>query len=88
MTELPDEPWQKVGTDLIHLDGKNYLLVIDNISNYPEMALLPTISAICVKRHIKYLPDGEFLRLSTVTMGPVAAARSSRVFQRSMIFNM
>lgn len=52
ITDLSDEPWQKVGTDLFHLDGKNYLLVIDYCSNYPE-ALLPNMSATSVIRHIK-----------------------------------
>lgn len=53
ITDLPQEPWQKVGTDLFHLDGKNYLLVIDYLSNYPEMALLPSMSATSVIRHMK-----------------------------------
>ncbi|KAI7804246.1 hypothetical protein IRJ41_003255 [Triplophysa rosa] len=44
----PSEPWQEIGTDLFFLDGKNYLLVIDYLSNYPEMALLPNTSAACV----------------------------------------
>ena len=52
ITDLPDEPWQKVGTDLFHLDGKNYLLVIDYLSNYPEIALLTSMSATCVIKHI------------------------------------
>ena len=53
ITDLPDEPWQKVGTDLFHLDGKNYLLVIDYLSNYPEIALLFSMSATCVIKHMK-----------------------------------
>ena len=53
ITEIPDEPWQKIGTDLFYLDGKNYLLVIDYLSNYPEIALLPNMSAACVIRHMK-----------------------------------
>uniref|UniRef100_A0A3Q2Q1F1 Integrase catalytic domain-containing protein n=1 Tax=Fundulus heteroclitus TaxID=8078 RepID=A0A3Q2Q1F1_FUNHE len=53
ITEIPDEPWQKVGTDLFYLDGKNYLLVIDYLSNYPEIALLPNMSAACVIKHMK-----------------------------------
>ena len=56
-TDLPDELWQKVGTDLFHLDGKNYLLVIDYLSNYPEMALLPNMSATCVIKHMKSIPQ-------------------------------
>ena len=27
--EMPNEPWQKVGTDLFHVNGKDFLLVID-----------------------------------------------------------
>lgn len=33
MTDLPDEHWQKVGTDLFHLDGKENLLVIITFQN-------------------------------------------------------
>ncbi|KAF7641973.1 hypothetical protein LDENG_00266950 [Lucifuga dentata] len=50
--DLPEKPWQKVGTNLFHLDGKNYLLAIDYLSNY-EMALLPSMSATCVINHMK-----------------------------------
>lgn len=32
---------------------KNYLLVIDYLSNYPEMVLLPSLSATCVISHMK-----------------------------------
>ena len=53
LTEIPNEPWQKIGTDLFYLDGKNYLLVIDYLSNYPEIALLPNMSASCVIKHMK-----------------------------------
>uniref|UniRef100_A0A672Q3W0 Integrase catalytic domain-containing protein n=1 Tax=Sinocyclocheilus grahami TaxID=75366 RepID=A0A672Q3W0_SINGR len=53
VSEQPDEPWQKVGTDLFFLDGKNYLIVIDYLSNYPEIALLPSTSAASVVTHMK-----------------------------------
>ncbi|KAL1264137.1 hypothetical protein QQF64_004492 [Cirrhinus molitorella] len=49
----PSEPWQKIATDLFTLDGKNYLLVIDYLSNYPEIALLTNTSSACVITHIK-----------------------------------
>ena len=38
--EKPTEPWRKVGTDLFHLNGQDYLLMIDYHSNYPKIALL------------------------------------------------
>ncbi|KAL0152959.1 hypothetical protein M9458_051737 [Cirrhinus mrigala] len=53
ISDQPDEPWQKVGTDLFFLDGQNCLLVIDYLSNYPEIALLSSTSAAGVVTHMK-----------------------------------
>ncbi|XP_040915366.1 uncharacterized protein K02A2.6-like [Toxotes jaculatrix] len=53
ITDLPTAPWQKVGTDLFHLHGKDYLLVIDYYSNYPEVAQLSSTSAQSVITHMK-----------------------------------
>lgn len=45
VTDVPTAPWHKVGMDLFHLKGKDYLVVIDYYSHYPEMALhLPAVS--------------------------------------------
>ncbi len=46
--DLPTSPWEKVGMDLFHLKGNNYLVVIDYYSNYPELALLSNMSTKCV----------------------------------------
>lgn len=40
LAEVPTAPWHKVGMDLFHLKGKDYLVVMDYYSNFPEMALL------------------------------------------------
>uniref|UniRef100_A0A8C8DE10 Gypsy retrotransposon integrase-like protein 1 n=1 Tax=Oryzias sinensis TaxID=183150 RepID=A0A8C8DE10_9TELE len=40
VSELAVAPWHKVGMDLFHLRGKDYLVVIDYYSNFSEMALL------------------------------------------------
>lgn len=40
LANLPTAPWQKVGTDLFHMHGKDYLLVIDYCSNFPEVEQL------------------------------------------------
>ena len=36
----PERPWQIVGTDLFHLKGNTYILVVDYFSRYVEVALL------------------------------------------------
>jgi hypothetical protein len=39
--EVPSRPWQKVGPDnIFSLYGKDYLLVVDYYSKYPEVNLL------------------------------------------------
>ena len=32
--EVPNEPWSKVGTDLFHLKGKTYLIIVDYMSKF------------------------------------------------------
>ena len=49
----PSGPWEKVGTDLFQLNGKDYLLVIDYYSNYPEIALLSNTSTSTIINHMK-----------------------------------
>lgn len=51
--DLPTAPWEKVGTDLFHCNGKDYLLVIDYYSNFPEIALLSSTNASTVIMHVK-----------------------------------
>ncbi|XP_039890321.1 uncharacterized protein K02A2.6-like [Simochromis diagramma] len=51
--ETPTAPWYKVGMDLFHVKGKDYLVVIDYHSNFPEMALLSNLSSACVITHVK-----------------------------------
>lgn len=51
--EMPTYPWQKVGMDLFHLKGKDYLVIMDYFSNFPEMALLSNITSASVITHTK-----------------------------------
>ena len=52
-SDFPERPWQKVAMDLFYLAGKNYLLVTDYYSRYPEIALLNTMTSNCVITHLK-----------------------------------
>nr|XP_061820643.1 uncharacterized protein K02A2.6-like [Nerophis lumbriciformis] len=53
LPEVLTAPWQKVGMDLFYLKGKEYVVVIDYYSNFPEMALLSSTSSNCVITHVK-----------------------------------
>ena len=53
IADVTTAPWHKVGMDLFHLKGKDYLVVIDYYSNFPEMALLANTSSSCVITHVK-----------------------------------
>ena len=46
-------PWSKVGIDLFTLHGKEYVLLMDYYSHYPEMAVLKDTTASTVVTHIK-----------------------------------
>jgi len=52
---VPERPWQKVSADIFTLDRKDYLLVIDYYSHFPEIALLENKTAPCVIIHLKSL---------------------------------
>jgi hypothetical protein len=46
--DVPDRPWQKLGADIFTLFGKDYLLVVDYFSKFPEVCLLSGKSASAV----------------------------------------
>ena len=53
MSEIPDLPWNAVGTDLFQFDNHNYVIVVDYYSRYFEIARLENTKASCVISHIK-----------------------------------
>ena len=38
--DIPSSPWEKVGLDLFHCMGQNYLIIVDYYSKFPEICLL------------------------------------------------
>ena len=52
---LPDYPWQVIGTDLFELNGETYLLAVDYLSKYPEIARLTSTTSLAVINVLKSL---------------------------------
>ena len=38
-------PWAKVGTDILHKNGRNYLVTVNYYFKWPEMTLLPSMTS-------------------------------------------
>lgn len=50
---VPDRPWQKVGVDIFSFKQKDYILVVDYYSKYPEISRLSDKTASTVIMHLK-----------------------------------
>ena len=51
--DIPREPWSKVATDVFHLFGNHYVLVVDYTSKYFEISQIPDIESSTVISHLK-----------------------------------
>ena len=51
--EVPQRPWEVLGTDIFTYKGNEYLLVVDYYSRYPEVALLRQSTSKEVIMHCK-----------------------------------
>lgn len=52
-TQLPDLPWQKVGTDLFYWKNNQYLLIVNYYSRYIEISKLSGTTADDIINHTK-----------------------------------
>ena len=51
--EVAERPWEKIGTDLYTIDGKEYLIIVDYFSNFWEIDNLPDTKASTVIKKLK-----------------------------------
>ncbi|UYV69371.1 K02A2.6-like [Cordylochernes scorpioides] len=51
--DFPKRPWQKVGMDLFHYEGSEYLVVVDYLSRFIEVVRLTKLSSEAVVDHCK-----------------------------------
>ena len=52
-SDVPQRPWQTVGSDLFELNGSNYLLVVDYLSAFVEIATLNNTSSATIVNNLK-----------------------------------
>lgn len=54
MHEVPEHPWQKVGSDIFTIQGRNYLVTVDYFSQYIEVDFLPDTTSTTVITKLKH----------------------------------
>ncbi len=79
--DVPEEPWSKVAMDLYSLNGKDYLIVVDYTSNFPEVALLSGTTSTQVITRIKSIFARHGIPRTVVSdNGPQFSSREFRDF--------
>ena len=53
MHDVPNRPWKKIGMDLFHIKGRNYLITVDYYSQYFEVDFLQELSTFHVITKLK-----------------------------------
>ncbi|KAJ8341966.1 hypothetical protein SKAU_G00129500 [Synaphobranchus kaupii] len=85
--DRPQEPWCKVGMDLFQLKGKDYLLVMDYYSKYPEYALLSDTTAEQVVARTKAIFSRQGIPLTVISdNGPQFSSQCFRDFSKTYGF--
>ena len=80
-TEFPDRPFQKIGADLFHFDGKEYLLTIDYYSKHFEVDLLrDTKSATVIQKLRTHMSRYGICDILVSDNGPQFASEEFRDF--------
>ena len=54
MHEVPERPWQKVGSDIFTIKGRNYLVTVDYYSQFIELDYLPETNSATVITKLKH----------------------------------
>ena len=81
--ELPSRPWEKVGTDLFSLDGRDYLITVDYLSNFWEVdRLLDTKSSTVIRKLKAHFARNSSPNYSVSDGGPQCVSEEFKRFAR------
>ena len=85
---LPEYPWQKVGSDMFHLNGATYLLIVDYYSRYPEIVkMMSTTSESTIKGLRSIFSRLGIPEVLNSDNGPQYASKAMEDFAKSYGFN-
>ena len=86
--EIPRTPWEIVGTDLFSFKGREYLVIVDYYSRYPEIALLKNSTSKEVIMHCKSIFSRHGIPLCVKSdNGPCYASAEFNEFAKSYGFS-
>ena len=75
--DIPDGRWQKIAMDIMTYHGRDYLVIVDYYSKYPEVSLLPDKTRVASSRTRRaYVPDMGSLKKSSVITCPSVVVNS------------
>ena len=69
-SKVPDYPWKKVGSDLFELNGFNYLIVVDYLSAFVEIAQLSSTTSPSIVNRMKSMFAGHSTRQKHSVFSP------------------
>ena len=86
--EIPPLPWAKVGTDLLHKNGRSYLVTIDYYPKWPELTLLNSMTSTTVITALK----SQFARYGVPSVlmsnnGPCYSSEQFKQFSQDWCFD-
>ncbi|XP_021351342.1 uncharacterized protein K02A2.6-like [Mizuhopecten yessoensis] len=85
---VPDRPWAKLGSDLFYFDQKNYLITVDNFSNYWEIDYLQdTISKTVIRALRSQLARHGIPDIQCSDNGPQFSSDEFRRFSKEWEFD-
>ena len=85
--QIPDRPWEKIGSDLFQLNGKDYLVVVDYYSQFIELRTMTRTTSQAVISQLKEMFSRQGTPQELITdNGPQYASAEFKQFAREWDF--